>query len=800
MNLIKGVLRSLNKFRLYTIVNIIGLSISLACTIIIFRYVHQETTVNHFIKDLNRTYLLSVENPENNRLRFGGLAINDISRITLPPLLRESAIQSISTFIAFDEDFIIQNNSRTNVKSIAIDSNFFEMLPYPLLYGNKELNTTNEVIITDKFAKKIFGDENPVEKRFQYSAGDELEVTGVIGSPTSKSFLDVDILINREQRQFGAMQPYTMVKLYPNSNVTKLNEYNRELVEPRLFAPNQVRISLFTLSDFYFDKTHEFTNLSLETTLRVFNQGNRNSVLILIVVGLLIFLIGLFNLINIFTVISVKREKELGLKSLFGAKNYQIFFQYFLEIFAITLISLFFSWLLIEVFEHALASFLGFIVMKNIKISILISIIILTILPLLAGLYPYLKFRYSNHIALIQLSSGSKASLSTRKSILIVQYILTFALIVVALFFTKQLNFMLNTDPGYNVDNIIMARMMHRDMSTRHNMDSIFKKNSENIVLIKERMNQSPLFSNWEFGVPLYNLEARASMKRVDKNNYNQVKTIRMSKSYIDIFQFNLLEGRFWDDSDSDSEPICIINEATAKLFEIDDLQNVKLEFQLERDNIDRPQYQIVGIIKDFHTGHLSKATIPVVILYTKEGFHFDYLFAQFINSKENEAIAYLDDIYKEINNDAEFEYSILEEEIEDIYSEDKRVKSVYVLFSIIAILVSCLGLFSLSLYDLQQRHREIALRKINGATNRDIMNLLLNKYMFVLLVSFLISIPLSYISIHKFLENFVFKAVISWWIFALSGIIVTGVSLLTLTWQVTKAMRINPVESIKSE
>ena len=245
---------------------------------------------------------------------------------------------------------------------------------------------------------------------------------------------------------------------------------------------------------------------------------------------------------------------------------------------------------------------------------------------------------------------------------------------------------MLKTDPGYNTKDVIMARMMHRDMNAFRgiDMDSYFMKINENSALIKERMNQSPLFNNWEFGMPVYNLEARTAIKRTDHQNYSQVNTLRMSPNYLELVQFDLIKGRLWNDSDTGSEPICIINESAAKLFGIVDIQNVKLEFQYERDKIDRPLYQVVGIIKDFQTGHLSKATTPVVFYIPKKDFISIISWRVFAGNIDA-AISYLQTLYKEINNGAEFNYSLLEDEIENLYQEDKRVKR-YMLFSLIAI------------------------------------------------------------------------------------------------------------------
>lgn len=196
----------------------------------------------------------------------------------------------------------------------------------------------------------------------------------------------------------------------------------------------------------------------------------------------------------------------------------------------------------------------------------------------------------------------------------------------------------------------------------------------------------------------------------------------------------------------------------------------------------------------------LSKSTAPLVFVFYERANPFSFLMGRFLPGKEEEAAASLEELHREINGNADFEYSLLEDNIASLYEKDRQVSNVYVGFSILAMFISCLGLFALSLFDIQQRHREIALRKINGATGKDIMILLLKKYARLLGASFLISIPLSYFVIHRYLEDFAYKASISWWLFAIAGIVVTGVSLGTLMGQASKAMRINPVEALGSE
>lgn len=296
-------------------------------------------------------------------------------------------------------------------------------------------------------------------------------------------------------------------------------------------------------------------------------------------------------------------------------------------------------------------------------------------------------------------------------------------------------------------------------------------------------------------------------MRRADEDDYIQVGLFISTPEYMNMFDFELKEGRLWDSTDVFAQYKCIINESAKKVFNIQDIHSVQM--QPERrlwistgyDDDKNPPYEIVGVIKDFNTGHLSKATVPMVFVFIdEEGPDGNLLMARFIPGKQEEAVAYLQELYKEINGDAEFTYTFVEEEIVALYADDKRVSRIYTTFSLITIFISCLGLFALSLFDIRQRYREIALRKVNGAKRRVIMRLLLKKYVYLLGASFAVSVPVTYWVINRYMEDFAHRTAISWWLFAISVIVVTAVSLLTLTWQVRRAMNINPASAMKAE
>lgn len=274
------------------------------------------------------------------------------------------------------------------------------------------------------------------------------------------------------------------------------------------------------------------------------------------------------------------------------------------------------------------------------------------------------------------------------------------------------------------------------------------------------------------------------------------------------MFGFQLLEGRLWDDTEDESlQYRMLINETAKKLFDIKDISSEYLQperrlwWSSMAEGMDKnPPYEIVGVIKDFKANHLSKANVPLIIVYEEEGWLYNPVIASIKSGKRNEAIAFLKDLHTELMGKGDFEYSFLEDEIAAQYKEDKQVSRIYMIFALIAIFISCLGLYGLSLFDIRQRYREIALRKVNGASGKDIIRLLQRKYFYILAISFLVAIPVSYLVIIKYLEGFAYKTPVSWWLFAIAGGFVTVISYLTLNIQIKKAIKINPAEVIKGE
>ena len=249
-----------------------------------------------------------------------------------------------------------------------------------------------------------------------------------------------------------------------------------------------------------------------------------------------------------------------------------------------------------------------------------------------------------------------------------------------------------------------------------------------------------------------------------------------------------------------------IINETAKKLFQIKNIEEASLQpesrlwWSMGIDEGKNPPFEIVGVIEDFRTGHLAKGDAPLAILYDKGDNPTNPLIATIVEGKRKEAVDFLKELHDEVLGQGEFDYSFVEDEVKKLYDEDKRATQIYVTFAGLAICISCLGLFGLSLYDIRQRYREIALRKVNGATGKQVALLLVRKYLYILGAAFAVAIPLAYYIIHDYTKDFTVKAPVGVDIFIKGFILTLIISLGTLLWQVRRAVRINPALIMKSE
>lgn len=789
MKIIQLAIKTLCRFKMYTVINIIGLSLSMACVIIIFRYVEQELTIDSYSPNKDRIAFQIQENEDTPGVRP-----------VIGTNFSDPDIECSSTMLWYNKDMISLGQERFDVATLVVDSNFMKVMEFPVCYGNASSlsESPQNVIITQSLANKLFANKNPIGEKITYSTGDPLTITGVINMQGRKSSMHFDILVSVAlQEDWVASFPANVVLIRRGADVTTINKrHTVNEIDPQ--TGKEVRYQLMPIKKSYFDSSVvSYNNMLL--------HGNYKQLQKLLIVAILVLLIGTFNFMSLYTVILLKRGKEFGLKKIFGSTPGSLFIQLYVENLFLIAIALCFSWFLIEVSMGLIETEFGMTQQKDVLFDCILSVLFLFLLPGIAILIPFLRYGYVTPARSLQSMYTGRKLTVVRYLYLSIQYVITFTLVVLSLFFAKQLCEMLHTDTGYTTNNIIKAEFEIYDRktpTTKEEFRASLSRREASYTQIEQQMNASPLFVAWGYNNLPYQYQIENSdykFKKPADNDYQPVALIPSTESTQKLYGFKLLEGRLWNDSiDHEGDAKLILNRKAMKLFGFKNLSEAALQSETPiwpvRDN---SPYQIVGVIEDFYCEHLSKPVGPIAYMYCKTYSDQVPIVAAIVPGKQKEAIAFLKKLHDE-TMDGTFNYAFVKDEIKNLYRDDRQITIIYSAFALMGILISSLGLFGLSLFDIQQRYHEIALRKVNGAMVKNILPLLLRQYFLMLGISFVIAIPLSYWGIDVYLKDFAYRTNISWWLFALAAMIVSLISLLTLIYQVKKAAGINPATILK--
>lgn len=804
-------LRTLKNYRLYSIINIIGLALSLSCTIVISRYLYRELTVDTFNENLERIYAITreIQKYENRaRIEFPWNPNNEPGYVDP---LTDPAILWATQILHFPADNLKVGDREFNADVMVTDSSFLKIFDYQLVLGdrNSVLRNSSGALISEDFAARHFKGVDPMGKTLRHSTGKEVVIEGVVANPTSKSLFNFDIIVSTMLQKHWSNLPSGFALVAPNTSIEQLNQRCGKYMEMKIWNSFQ-RYQYVPLDGLYFD-----TKL-LPQENKMWNRGSRSNIMVLSVVALLVLLVGIFNFINIYTVLMLRRGREIGVKKVFGAATSSIVRTLYLENLLMITFSVAIGWLLIELCGTLIEGQLGIAQRGSRSFDIALTLAVVAILPLLTTIYPYFKYKYAKPITSLREISGTRSSIISRAMFLVLQYVMTIAMIVVAIYFVRQLNFMLDADLGINTHNVVKTQLEKDrsawDITSDEDWEKEQARLERNIQYVKQQMDGSPLFSQWTCSdVPLQIGDPNTAFS-FNGGEFKTLTTIHLSTAAIRMFGLKYLDGEQYNDSVHQWKQYKLIaTPAALKVMGVKNFNGAMLQPQsrlwwsvandAERELMKQnPAYQIIGVVDDFRTEHLSQATQPIVLVYDdgKLG-QSSQIVARIVDGKEQQALDFLRKLQSETYG-GEFSYTFVDDQIRNMYTEDKRVSIIYSTFAVIAIFISSLGLFSLSLYDVQQRYREIALRRVNGARVGQIIVMLMRKYYLLLGVAFVIAMPVSWLAIDWYMEDFAAKSPVSWWIFALAAVVTAAISLLTLIYQTLRAARTNPAVAMKSE
>lgn len=791
MKTLNYAVRFLLREKSYTFINLLGLSLSLACCIILLRYIHRELTVDIHCVDRDEVYGVQVRIDGNRALSIAERGNGDSTCID------NSTVVLRSRVVLLENDYINYQTNRFSVHALVADSAYFNLFHYHVLQGSLSLESPESALLMESFAKKLFGKENPVGRILHLSNGKDVKVTGVLKEPVNKRTFNFDLVLSNALNADWDRMPLEFIRFSSKEAVEKVNQIGSS---PRFINPDfhlrdsrKYTFSCISVKEMYWDQS-----LLYQTGPSMLVSGSRSQLYILGGICLLILCAGIINFINLYSVLMVKRGRVYGLRKVFGADAKSLFMQIFTEIFLLIAASIVFAWFIVEITSKPVSHLLDSRLVYT-SFDWILSIFILVLLSLTVSVYSYIKCNNSLPIISIRMQGTDKKSIRLRLIFLFVQYAVTFLLVILSLYFNKQLHLMLNTDPGFRTKDIIQTNMVYESRDYSSYTSETIKQRQERVSEIDQLMNNCPDIQKWT--TSLYSIlgfdysgEFRNANDEIVLLNQSYV-----TMDFFELFNLNFIEGDLSGLKDSENE-IIVVNRAALAALDYTSCEGATLVNENLKKRIPDIQAQpIVAVIDNYYDGHVSFGAKPMVFMVNKRLKGDLYQIACY-PGKTQAVVDYLKGIQKKVYGTEDLDYSLLEDDVAKLYKNDRQIAIVYAIFACIGIVIICLGLFGISLFDIRQRYREIGIRKVNGAQIKDLYLLLGLKYLTILGGAFVVSVPLSWYVLYEYTKDFVVKAPVSIYIFLIALLIVSCISFGTLFWQIKKASSIDPAKVMKIE
>lgn len=791
-NYIKIAFRNLVRHKIYSAINIAGLAVGIACCVVIILYVADELGVDKFHRNGDQIVRL-----------MRRLEVNGISGIAAPwtsaqftPLLKNAYPSEARDIVrVLPSDGLMQSGNQAFKEPHVIftDANFFSVFSYPLQQGNPTdvLANPNSVVISEAVARKYFGDESPIGKTLRYENKYDCLVTGVFGKFPANSHLDFDIVgslsLFAGQSWFAQLNSnnlYTYLRLADNLSASafeaKLPQFvNANFSEQNKSTGTKLVLQLQPLKDIYFYAAPPYVCA---------RHGDKNTIYLFSLIAAIILCIACVNFMNLATARSVGRAKEVGMRKVMGAYRLNLILQFLGESVLISGLAVLLALGLVESVLPMFNSFTG----RTLSVPYTSPLGLLTILAgtiavgAFAGSYP--AFFLSSFQPVVTLKGKFKARRSSivfRSGLVVLQFVISTGLIIGTIVMMQQLKFMNSKSLGFDKEQTVLVRIDNADIyDNRERFKSLLLQNPA--IESVSAMSGEPggFHDGFTFTVQGKEHEVR------------KLRTVFTDEQYVKTLGIKLLTGRDFSRAfPHDASGSLLINQAAAKYlgWSLGEAVGKILRMSMR----DTSAKMVVGIVEDFHFSSLKDNIDPLVISMSDD----QRVFAVKLRAGGTAAgIAAIEQTWRNASPKHPFEYKFLDESYESLYKNEQQQRTLMSVFSILAIIVSCLGLFGLTAFTAESRMKEIGVRKVLGASEASIIGLLTKDFLKLVGIAIVLAIPLAYWSAGKWLEDFAYRVELSWWVFALAGALAVGIAFLTVAGQAWRAAQANPVISLRSE
>lgn len=784
---IKFALRNFRNNNVIFIGSILTLSLAALCISLLYSYVPDQLNMDGFHKNKDNIYVITKKTSAKSLPEvFEPTLYLNIDYKDFPELRSHTMVSKYSE----GELLFTYDNTIFSAGGLVTDSMFFKVFDFKLLIGdiNNVLDEPDAILLTEEFANIIFGEEDPIGKSID--VGDrkikKFTVRGILDKVPFNSSIEFDFILPQQynDRNFFSRMGGSFILVD--------NSFDKNLFKEKInqFEDKYNRFKETTMDVLPFD--YKEINKSNVQSLGIFSRiVNEKNLYIQIVIMLVILTISALNFSNLQIINTNSRIKDAALKIVNGANKNHIVKQMFVEMLFLIIIGTLITTIAYVSVLPTFTSLTNIYLSPSLLEVIKINFVVLLLIATMGMIYPFI---IGGRVPLV---NGLKnmvindRNLKGRGIIVVFQYTLAFLLLISSMVVAKQLYLMLDMDLGFNQKNIVSAQLW----TNSSNIDS---REEYDKFLTKVNLGKNELESNGNIKFfakgdkPIDSF----TMDWKNKNDENELEThnmLKVSPNYKELFQLTLLEGRFFDnDIDRSRENKIVINEAAKKYWNIRDINNTIMEHESWGD------YKIIGVVQDFKYQHLSSITQPLIMIYM-ENIDDPYI-VEFQEGSIESGLEFLEKFFKNNNPQASFSYTFLEDDIASLYQKEKQLGINYILFTVIALIISVIGLFTIAIYDTRRRVKEIAVRKVNGAQVWEVISLLNISFIRWVGWAFIIASPIAYLLMQNWLQNFAYKTSISWWIFVLAGAFTLLISLMTVSWQSYKAAVANPVKSLRTE
>ena len=801
VNYLKSAYRNLSKEKVFSAVNIFGLTIGMAACLLILHYVSFERSYDSFHPDSERIYRLRYErtSEDGTAARFASCT---------PPagkLIREryTEVEQLGRMLRYSAAVSYEDTRFIEERMFFAEPQLFEVLRFHFIEGElaSGISSPNKAFLSESTARKYFGDENPIGKVFSVDKKVDYQVTGLFKDLPPNSHVKIDILLAYEnlvslygedfQHAWGHTGMFTYLRTKPGVDPNTFEKKLQQLVEAEFgeglrYYNITIDLKMQPLRDIHLT-SHYMQEFEV--------NGDRNTVTFLMIIAVFIIIMAWVNYINLSTARSLTRAKEVGLRKVVGATRKQLMVQFFFETILINLFAMIIALGLIGLLTPTFNNFTGMplqhLLWKQEWLPAAIALMF-AVGVVFSGLYPIMVLTSFDPIMVLKGKLGGNRGINLRKALVVFQFVIALGLISATITVSKQLSFMQNHDLGLDIDQTLVVKAPRvRDNLYGEKFDA-FK-----VAALQHHSIEKISHVTEVPGRQIYWDAGGIRKEGEDAGSSKNYQIVGVDDAFINAFDLKLVAGRSFSKQHPSDKAALILNETAVKWMGFENAESAIGE----RVNYWGEIFTIVGVLRDYHQQSLKAPFEPHIYRYMPTGRDIRGQFAIKLRGKDlKPAVEMVKKQYDRFFPGNPYEYFFLDEYYNQQYQADRLFGEVFALFSALAIIITSLGIFGLSSFSAAQRTREISIRKVLGASVSRILLLLTRDFLIMLAISFFIAAPLLFLGLNYWLDGYANRMELNSSLFMIPLVTVGGITLLTVSYQTIKSATINPVDALKYE